>query len=446
MRMIFFRIFIFLFILNVSSSVAENTTKVFNIHAWKTNHGIPVYFVMRKQIPMIDIAVVFDAGSARDGKRFGRASFTALLLEEGAIKMDAAAVARAFDSVGASFSASVDRDMAVISLRSLVEGKYFDPAFSTFNLVLSQPEFTEKSIERQRKQTLDGIRADQQSPSSMAAKKIFSILYGNQPYGHPVSGTLKTVGEFSRDEIVNFYKSFYVRQNAKIILVGDVSKGKALKLANQIDKGLSDGKKPKKLSLTVSKAKGEDVFVPMKVDQNAIFLGELGIARDNPHYLDLKVANFVLGGGGMISLLFDRIRNERGLAYSVYSQFIPLLLRGPFVLGLMTRKAKSDQAISVAKKTLSDYLRDGPTKQQLKEAKLNILGSFPLLIATNRAALLNTINIAFYHLPLDYLLKYPQKIKAVTVESAKQAFSKTINFNALNVVVAGKKDKDSEKK
>lgn len=407
------------------------------IQNWKTPTGVLVYFVARPEIPMLDIAVVFAAGSARDQKKWGLAHFTGSMLDEGTATQSAIAIAEGFDQVGAELTLGVDRDMATLRLRSMTELKYFTPALQLFMDVLSHPSFPESSFLRVKQQLLDNIRQNLQDPSRVADEAFYKNLYGDQPYGHPIVGSLATIDAIQLSDIKNFYHKFYVNGNAKIVLVGAVSLEKAHEIAAQIASGLLKGNSALALTPAVQISKDKKVFVAMPVSQNSIMIGANAIKRGDPDYFNLLVANHVFGGLPMTSLLFKEVRNEKGLAYSVYSGFMPLQLKGPFIILLQTRSTMSQQAIDLVQKTLADYLAKGPTVSELSAAKLNLIGGFPLKISSNRGVLANVINIAFYGLPLDYLQTYPQKISAVSIEEAKSSFNKIVQLPLLDVVVAG---------
>jgi len=421
----------------------ENTNKTvpaahYKIEYFKTQQGFPVYFVSRQEVPIIDLAVIFTAGSAYDQNNWGIAYFTASMLGEGTKTRTATQIAKEFDSVGAQFSSSADRDKALASLRSLADDKYLQPALTTFLDVLGQPNFATNDFERVRGQILDSIRQGSQTPSYVAANAFFASIYGNQPYGHPTFGTLDTVAAIKNTDAQQFYQKYYNRQNAKIIIVGAVDTAKALKIAEMIAGQLGNGQPAANLPDAVQTNKGKNIFIPMPTTQNTIISGQNSIKFSNPDYFNLMVGNQVLGAAAsMTSLLFEKVRNQSGLVYGVYSRFSPLKAGGPFSIILQTRSEKTTEAINMVNALLKDYIQHGPTVAQLQSTKMNLLGDFPIKMSTNSGVLQAVANIAFYQLPLDYLDKYTDNIKNVTPESAKNAFAKVVKFGDLNTIVVG---------
>ena len=135
--------------------------------------------------------------------------------------------------------------------------------------------------------------------------------------------------------------------------------------------------------------------------QSHIMIGGPGIRRDDPDYFTLFVGNYVLGGGGFVSRITEEVRQKRGLAYSAYSYFSPLRARGPFIIGMQTRRDQAEQALTVVRSTLREFIDKGPTDQEVVAAKQNIVGGFPMRIDSNRKLLDNVANIGWNGLPLE---------------------------------------------
>lgn len=163
----------------------------------------------------------------------------------------------------------------------------------------------------------------------------------------------------------------------------------------------------------------------------------MGVARNDPDFFPLFVGNYVLGGGGFDSRLMREVRDKRGYAYSAYSYFMPMMEAGPFQLGLQTKLAQTDDALKVARTTLRQFIADGPSEAELKQAKDNLTGGFPLRIDSNKKILEYLSLIGFYKLPLDYLDTWVDKVNAVDVATVKQAFARHIDPDRLVTVIVG---------
>ena len=421
-------------------SVAVSAANI-KIQHWTSDHGAHVYFVKTSVLPMVDVRVVFAAGSAYDGAHFGLAALTNNMFGETTKSLSANQIANKFDAVGAVFGNDIDRDMASLSIRSLVAAKYLTPALITFKDVLANAVFNETSFERVKSQTLAGIKVGQESPDTVAMDKFTQALYGDQAYAHPVAGTLQSVTALTIPMLKEFYDRYYVAHNADIILVGDLSRSHAQSIANELSSALPSGEHAATLPMMKPATADKALHVNFPSQQTTIVLGQLGITRKNPDYFPLVVGNSILGQLPMTSLLFKNVRNKRGLAYYAVSGFDLLRYKGPFEVQLKTRAAKSGESIDVVRSTLADFIKDGPTSQQLTMAKNYINGSFPLSFATNSAILGVVTNIAFYKRPLDFMGTYLKYVNAVTTDQIKSAFEKVLHPNKMILVTVGPNEK-----
>jgi len=426
-----------LFLLALSQAVWASV----NIEHWQTAQGSRVFFVHAGSLPIADIVVAFDAGSARDGKQAGLAALTAGLLEEGAAKWNADQIAERFESVGANFGASISSDMASVTLRTLTEKPLFDKALDTMHAILTQPAFREADFQREKKRTLAGLKQREESPGDLADIAFSKALYGDHPYGHPDSGLIETVSPLKASDLRAFYRQYYVAANAVVVIVGDLSKEQAEQTVTTLLKDLPTGQKPAPLADVVMPAKASTQNIKFPSAQTHVLVGMPGIERKDPDFFSLYVGNHILGGSGLVSKLFDEIREKRGLAYSASSAFSPMRKKGPFVLGLQTRNDQTGEALKVLNQTLSDFIATGPTEAELTAAKKNITGGFPMRFDTNKKLANYVAMIGFYDMPLDYLDTFTQKVEEVTVASISDAFKRHVKIDLLQTVTVGNDEK-----
>ncbi|QPK62794.1 insulinase family protein [Methylomonas sp. LL1] len=408
-----------------------------NIQHWQTTQGTRVYFVQTPSLPMVDIRVAFDAGSARDGAQFGLAALTSAMLDTGAGDWNADEIANRFDSVGAAYSAGVSEDMAWLSLRSLTDKALFDTAFSTFQTLLTQPRFNEDDFQREKGRTLAGLKHREESPGALASIAFNKALYQDHPYAHPEEGMVETVAGFEADDLKAFYKKHYVSSNAIVVLVGDLERQQAEQIAEKLIAGLPVGEKPAEIPPVAMPTQSGLQRIDFPSSQTHVLSGMPGTYRKDPDYFTLYVGNHILGGGSLVSKLFDEVREKRGLAYSASSQFTPLYREGPFIVSLQTRNDQTGQAIEVMNATLNDFIKNGPTEAELQAAKKNITGGFALRTDNNSKLTEYVTMIGFYQQPLDYLDQFPAKVEAVTVADIKDAFQRRIRPEWLQTVTVG---------
>ncbi len=407
------------------------------IQHWKTGNGARVYFVSAPQLPMVDIRVVFDAGSARDEERQGLAVMTNGLLDAGAGELSEEQIAERLEGLGARLGNAALRDMALVSLRSLSETKYLDPAVNILATLISQPRFPDPIFQRERKRMLIGLQAEQQSPASIASKAFYRAIYGDHPYGSPGNGTMKSLQMLQRNELERFHKQYYVAANVVIALVGNLSRSQAEMLAERLVAKLPTGKAAADLPVVTPLTKAAEETIPFPSSQTHILVGQPGMTRTDPDYLALYVGNHTLGGSGFGSRIMAEIRENRGLAYSAYSFFMPMRHKGPFQIGLQTRNDKATEANRVLQETLQQFIKLGPTASELEAAKKNITGGFPLRIDSNKDILEYIAMIGFYGLPLDYLDTFSQRVEAVTLKEIRAAFQRRIDPEKIATIMVG---------
>ena len=407
------------------------------IQQWQTSNGVKTLFVAAPELPMLDVAITFDAGSGRDANLPGLSQLTHSMLNAGTVSMTADDIAEKFEDVGAKFGASASLDRSSVSLRSLTDKELFAPALATFVEIISQPSFPEKDFLRIKNQALIAIKDSSQRPGEMANRAFYKAIYNDHPYANPTLGYKQTIEAIRLQDVKNFHQQYFVTNNALIAMVGGVDVAKAKEIAEQISASLLHGTKPAPLPVPEMAQEVKDIYIPFPSQQAHVYLGKLGIQRGDQDYFALYVGNHVLGGGGFTSRLVKEVRVARGLSYSVYSYFFPLLAPGPFTLGLQTRTDQSQQAAEVSLQTINKFLNEGPSEEELSLAKNNIIGGFPLRIDSNRDILGYLSLIGYYQLPLNYLETFTQNITAITQEQIRNAFAKHLDTDKLVTIIVG---------
>lgn len=406
------------------------------IQHWSLANGARVYFVEAHQIPMLQMAAVFDAGSARGADKPGLPMLTNDMLTQGAGNWDTTQIAQRLEGVGADLSTGSDRDTASIGLRTLSSPKALATALDIFATVLRDPTFPQKSLDRERNLALASLQREKQSPGAVASKAFFKAVYADYPYGVPGSGTEAGLKSLTRADLVDFHHRYYVGANALFVIVGDASPEQAHAIAEQIV-----GRLPKGAPAPALAAPPENRPSVQRIDfpskQTHILVGGVGIARNDPDYFPLLVGNYILGGSGLISRLALEIREKYGLSYSVYSYFYPLKEAGPFVMGLQTKNSQRDEALRMLHSVLAKFLQEGPTAKELEDAKRHLTGSFPLRIDSSKKIVDYLAVIGFYHLPLDYLDRFDARVNAVTLDQIRAAFKRHVHPKDMVTVVVG---------
>ena len=412
------------------------------IETWTTGNGAKVMFVEAPAIPMLDVRVVFNAGSARDGSLPGLSLMTNMLLNDGAGDLSADQLAEGFENLGAQFGASSLRDMAILTLRTLSDAEVQQQSLALLEQVLTKPTFASDEIERRRLQMRVGLEKQRESPSATAKNSFFETLYGDHPYAHDPGGNDESIDAMTRDDIVDFFERYYVASNAVIAIVGAVDRKRAEAIADALTANMPAGEKAPPLPKVELPGKERELSINFPSSQTHIYMGQPVMARGDDDFFPLYVGNHMLGGSGLVSMLSDEVREKRGLAYSVYSYFSQMQNKGPFVFNAQTRTDRAHETLAVIRQTLQEFMEKGPDEERLTAARKNITGSFPLQTSSNADIVEYIAMMGFYDYPLDYLDTFIDRINAVTAEDIRDAFRRRVNPDAFLVVTVGKNGKD----
>jgi zinc protease len=425
----------------ISTGFIFTTTSVqaaVNIQQWQTSAGSEVYFVENHDLPILDISVNFSAGSARDtADKSGVAGITRYLMTLGAAGMTDETIANKFADVGAVLGGSFDADRAASTLRTLSSERERTQALNVFTQILQKPDFPESVLSREKARIISGLQESATQPESISNKAFMSALYDNHPYRLDESGEIDTVAKIKKDDLQAFYEQFYGAKGAVIAIIGDLTRDQAQQIAERVSVGLPATAAPAPIAQVIVPSKAKEQRIAHPASQSHILLGHTGIKRNDPDLFPLYVGNYILGGGGFVSRLTEEVREKRGLVYSVYSYFMPMAEVGPFQIGLQTKKDQAEAALALVHETLEKFIKNGVTEAELKAAKANIIGGFPMRIDSNKKILDYLNVIGFYKLPLNYLDEYNKKVEQVTATQIKDAFNRRLNTENFVTVIVG---------
>ncbi len=405
---------------------------------WTLENGARVYFIEARELPMVQLSVLFDAGSARDPSgRSGLAWLGNRLLREGAGGVTADEIAERFEDLGAEFGNDSQRDTASLSLRSLSERRLLDPALDLFARILALPDFPEAALARERTRALVALRQSRQQPGEVASRAFYELLYGSHPYAGEPRGSEAGLQAVTRADLVAHHRRYYVGANALLALVGDLSRAEAEELAQRLLGQLPAGEPAAAPPAVAAPARAVQKHIPHPSSQSHILMGQPAVTRTDPDYFPLLVGNYTLGGSGLVSRLARELREKRGLSYGMYSYFLPMRERGPFVLGLQTKNAQRGEALAIARRTLAEFVASGPSAEELAAARKNLTGGFALRLDSNRKLVEQLALIGFYRLPLDYLDQFIARIEAVTLEQVRAALARRLQPDQMVTVTVG---------
>ena len=396
--------------------------------------GIEAWFVQDATVPLIAMEYAFAGGGAQDpADKPGVANLVADLLDEGSGDLDSNTFHERLDRRAIELSFSATRDYFRGSLRMLRDNK--DEAFDLLRMSLTSAHFDATDVERIRSQVISGLHRDTTNPSALAGRKFLEVAYGDHPYGRQVTGTLNSVPTIEISDMKDYVRRVLAKDTLKIAVVGDVDPATLGKLLDQTFGGL-----PAKANLVpvpdIAAAKPpQRAFVPLDVPQTVITFGGPGVLRHDPNFMAAYVVNHIVGGGGLSSRLYHEVREKRGLAYSVYEALLWMDHSALFIGNTGTRADRAGDTMDAIDKEIRRIAEDGPTQQELDEAKSYLKGSQMLALDTSSKLASGLLQYQLDKLPIDYIEKRNAIVDAVTLDDARKAAKRLWSQGLLTVIV-----------
>ncbi len=392
--------------------------------------------------PAVAINIAVRAGSAYDpAGAEGTTWLLSRVLDRGTLARSAADIAEALDSRGITLSILVTRHLFTLTCTCLSED--FEPVLALMGEVVMTPLLPDAEIATRKGEVITAIRQDEDNPAVRASETLMAQLYpGGHPYGRRTKGTIEIVERLTRDDLLRQHNTRFGPAALTAAIVGDVDPARAHDAAARIF-GPWQGPAPWALHLPPvvrAQARSLTVIPMMNKAQADIAYGFTSIVRHDPDYYSMWLMNVAFGQYAIGGRLGDSIRERQGMAYYVSSSFDPNVVEGPLVIRAGVSAANVDRAIRSIDDEIERLLRDGLTEKELDESRRYLIGAMPRALETN-AAIANFLQTsAFFDLGLDYDVRLPDRLRAVTLESAHTAARRVLATDRATVVVAGPYD------
>ncbi|MCH9011556.1 MAG: insulinase family protein [Proteobacteria bacterium] len=399
--------------------------------------GIEAWLVEDHSNPIISLDMTFRGGAALDpvGKE-GLANLVSGLIDEGAGDLDSQAFQGRLQnlSIGLSFSTGLDTFSG--DLKTLTENR--DTAFELLRLALNEARFDEEPIARIRSQILAGLARDSENPRVIVRRTLNKVLFPAHAYGRPVSGTTESVAGLTVEDLRRFTAERFARDVLVVGVVGDITAKELARLLDETFLGLPATAAPVDLADTTPSEEGGVVVVEKDLPQSVVAFGHEGIERADPDFYTAYVVNYILGGGGFSSRLYKEIREKRGLAYSVYAYLNPLDRAALVVGGVATQNERVSESLDLIRAEWRRMAEDGPSEEELRDAKIYLTGSFPLRFSSSGRISGMLIGMQLNYLGIDYLDRRNALIEAVTLDDARRVATRLYDADKLTVIVVGR--------
>jgi zinc protease len=399
-------------------------------------NGLKIIYVRDNSLPRMSLTVLFKTGNMQEPKDLaGLNAMTAYLLEQGTQTRDAMKIADEFGQMGTSLDVSPGYDVTTVYADALTSNSV--QLLQVFADVLMNPAFKDIEINRLRSQIVASLKKKVDNPSAFADEQMDQFLYGDHPYGRDTSGTMAGLSAMRKQDIIKHYLTFYRPNNATMAVVGQFD--------DEFEKQLQEtmGKWTKRTipTLTATPAPAVDalkvkLIVKKGLQQTQIRVSQLGIERKDDDFIPLRMANETLGGS-FGSRLNQKVRDDLGLTYSIYSGFDARKDRGSFDVSTFTKNETAAKALDETLKVVKDYVESGATEQEAVAARNQLVGQFPRAIETSDRLAYNLLVLDYYNISYDYLTDYISNVNKLKQKDVNAAMKRHIDPTKFKVIVYG---------
>lgn len=398
--------------------------------------GIAAWLVREQTVPLITLNYAFHGGSSQDASdKSGTANLAADLLDEGAGDLDSKTFHERLENHAIELGFQIGRDDFHGSLRSLNEHR--GEAIDLLKLALTAPRFDADAVERVRGQELSSLQRDTTNPNSIASIQWWAAAFPNHPYGRESKGTLQTLPRITIDDMRDYVKRTFARNELTISIVGDVDAKAAGELIDRAFGSLPAKNDLRPIAAVSARGLGRRIVINLDVPQAVVNFGGQGLARSDPDFMAGYIVNHILGGGSFSSRLYREVREKRGLAYGVSDSLVWFKRAAVVFGGTATQADRTGDALAIIEAETKRMADEGPTPEELAAAKSFLKGSYALSLDTSAKIAAQLTQIQLDNLGIDYVTRRSSLIDAVTIEDAKRA-AKQLFGNGMLVTVAGR--------
>lgn len=401
-------------------------------------NGLKLVIVEQHEMPLVDVALVVRTGVEADpvGKG-GLATLTASMLDEGAATRDALGIADQIGFLAIDLNTSSSWDQSTIALHTTKAT--LDSALALMADVAMRPTFADKEFTRLRNDRMTGLLQEQDRGPAMADRAFAAIVFGeDNPYGRSTAGSRETVENIVREDVQNFWKQWYVPNNATLVIVGDLTAAEAEKRANDMFGAWAQGTLPTLAAVPAAPAaKPSTIYIVDKPNapQSSFRLGTVGVARSTADYYPLQVLNTALGGS-FTSRLNQNLRETKGYTYGAQSGFSMRREAGPFVARAEIVAEKTDSAMVEFVKELNG-IREPMKPEELEKTKRYLQLGYPADFEEGAGIAQAITRLVPYGLPLSTLTDFQKNIGAVTGADVERTAKQYIDPTKMSLVVVG---------
>ena len=417
-----------------SLSSPANAMKIQTI---KSPGGIEAWLVQEHAVPMMAMRFAFDGGSSQDpdGKE-GLANFVTAMLDEGAGELSSREFQEREEDLSMRMSYEEAKDAFYGNFETLTANR--DESAKLLKLALNKPHFDADAVDRIRQQLVAALVYAARDPDKVAQNEWYALAFKGHPYARPANGTEQTITTITHDDLDGYRKRVFAKDTLKVVAVGDINADQLGRLLDEVFGDLPDKAQLTPVSKTTPVTGGKQEVIEMNVPQSVAVFGLGAMPRKDPEFIPAFVLNQILGGGGFASRLMEEVREKRGLAYSVYTYVYPYQHASIFSGGVATRNDAMGQSLDVIRDELKKMAEEGPSQQDLDNAKNYLIGSYPLRFDTNSKIATQLLGLKMDGFGPEYVENRNAMIAAVTLDDMKRVAKHLLETQNLIVTIVGK--------
>jgi predicted Zn-dependent peptidase len=435
---------------NIDRSQEPKPGKLFSmelpkIERAKLKNGLNILIVEHRELPVVQLQLVIKTGAEGDPKgKAGLANLTADMLDEGTKKRSALQIADDLDFIGARVSTSANFDGSLGSLLTLKE--HLSSAMDIFSDIILNSKFPQSEFDRLKSELLTDLLAQKVRPDIIATNIFNQKLFGSEhPYSQNLDGNEESVSNINIEDVKIFYDTYYSPNNASLIVVGDITKNEAIKMA---EKYFGKWKKKDVVLPIVKKPEGESeprIYIVHKEDapQSQIRVGNIGIERNNTDFYAVNILNQILGASN--GRLFLNLREAKGYTYGAYAYFAMMRYPGPFLAYAGVKTDVTDSSIIEFMKEINRVRDELVPEDEFEMYKTAVIQRLPRVFETPAQIAGQLMAIELFNLPEDYFSTLIEKYKRITREDIRYVANKYLHPEIITIVVVGDKNAIKEK-
>ena len=401
----------------------------------ETESGINFWFVKDKSIPIVSVSFSFRGGSSLDSQnQQGISNLMTSLMDEGTRNLSSTEFKKEMKMIGMKLNFSSQKDK--INGNFQIISSEVEKGFNLFYEALNFPDFKLEDIERTKKQIIASIKIDDSDLSTLASNKFNENFFKNHKFSKTTKGSISSLNKIKRNDLISFHKIAFQKSNLVIGVAGNINEEKIKKFVGLVFGELTNKKDIPKLKKFETLGKGKKIF-NLSTPQTSVLFGHPGLARNDEEYFSLRIANYVFGGGGFQSRLYKRIREKKGLVYSIYSYLLSYQSDGVIVGGFQTRNEYVYETISNVKDEWKKIKNKGISKTELNNAKAYFNGSFTRNFTSTLSisGLLEVVQ--YYNLGEDYFQKRETIINNLDLKRVNKVLSDIFDNDKLFFMIVG---------